>query len=453
MRKKEKTKDIISPYIPRPLQQVVHDTRGRFTVIAAHRRWGKSKMCIEEVNREAWRNPRERPQYAYLGPERTQVKMVVWDEWKQHLRNVPGINFNESELRIDFPDRMMGGKIVQGARIYLRGADNPDSLRGIYLDGVIMDEVAQMPKSVWTQVIRPALSDRLGWAMFIGTPKGKNFFYDLYVQADTGKNKKGMPVNGWKAFMFKASETGYVGADELEDAKNDMSPEEYDQEYECSFDAALQGTYYGKTMEHLRAEGGVGTYTYNPKYPVITSWDLGINDLTVIWFAQQYDGITYIIDYYEDSNKAIPHYVNVIKAKPYIYDYHIMPHDVNKRSFSTGVTRVEEFIRADLKVRVAPKLPIFDGINAVRSILPLCRFNESRCEKGLIALFHYRSALNEKLGVQQQVPIHDKYSHAADAFRYLAITLRPKKGVLGEDHTNPKLKLTQYNSEYDIFQL
>jgi len=450
---KAEVKNIISPYVPRPLQQVVHDATERFIVCIAHRRFGKSKMCIEKINRAAWANTRQRPQYAYVAPERAQVKKVVWDEWKLHLANVPGINFNESELRIDFPDRTIDNKVVQGSRIYLLGADNPDAHRGIYLDGCIMDEVSQMPKSLWTRIIRPALSDRLGWAMFIGTPHGKNFLHELYMQASTGRNKKGEPVQGWKAFMFKASETGYVAPEELEIARSEMSPEEYEQEYECSFDSTLQGTYYGRTIEHLRAEGGIGTYAYNPRYPVITSWDLGINDLTVIWFAQQYDGHTYIIDYYEDNNKPIPYYINIIKAKPYIYEYHIMPHDVNNRSFSTGVTRYEEFLRAGLKVKIAPKLPVFDGINAVRSMLPLCKFNEAKCEKGLNALFHYRSAMNERLGVAQQTPIHDKHSHAADSFRYLAITLRPQRLVIGHDYSLGKQKTTHYNSDYDIFQL
>ncbi len=446
-------KNIVSPYVPRPLQQLVHDTKERFIVCIAHRRFGKSKMCIEKINRAVWGNHLERPQYAYVAPERAQVKKVVWDEWKVHLQNVPGINYNESELRVDFPDRTIDGKVVQGARIYLGGADSPDNWRGMYLDGIVLDEMAQMPKSLWTRIVRPALSDRKGWAMFIGTPNGKDYLYELYEQARTGKNKKGEAVQGWKSFLFKASETGYVDPEELEAAKADMLLEEYEQEYECSFESTLKGTYYGRTIEHLRAEGGIGTYAYNPKYPVITSWDLGINDLTVIWFVQQYDGITYVIDYFEENNKPIPYYINIINAKSYIYDYHIMPHDVNNRSFSTGVTRYDEFKRGGLKIKIAPKLPVFDGINAVRSMLPLCKFNEAKCEKGLNALFHYRSAMNERLGVAQQAPVHDKHSHAADSFRYLALTLRPAKNLLGYDFSHGKQKITHYNSEYDIFQL
>lgn len=442
-----------SPYSPRDLQQKLQLELGRFNVVVAHRRFGKTILCVNQIIQQALSNTKQRPQLCYIAPTKEQAKRIVWKYFKEYSNFIEGINYNEAELRIDFPDRKIDGVKVAGATVYVLGAEDPDTLRGMYLDGVVMDEVAQMPKSVWSEVLAPALSDRGGWAIFIGTPKGKNYFFELYEQASKGISPDGLPIKGWKAFMFKASETGYVSQDELELAQGNMPPEMYEQEYECSFYSAIQGTYYGRTLAQLREDGGIGSYNYNPKYPVITAWDLGMNDATSIWFVQQVDNLNYLIDYHEESDRGLNYHLNIIKGKPYVYDYHVLPHDVNQRNFSTGVTRLEEIMRAGLKVKVAPKLPVFDGINATRTLLPLCRFNDKKCEKGINSLFHYRSAFNEKLGVAQQQPIHDKNSHAADAFRYLAVTLKPTKSereLYNEKHN--KLP-TRYNSNFDPFSL
>lgn len=420
-----KTKTIVSPYQPFQLQQDFHTQATRFSVVVAHRRFGKTVMCVNHIIQKLLANDKARPVYAYIAPTKEQARRIVWDYVKQYTRFIPGVTFNESALRVDFPSKTVNGKEVAGAQVYVLGAEDPDTLRGMYLDGVVLDEVAQMPKSVWAEILIPALSDRQGWAVFIGTPKGKNYFYELYEQARTGKTADGGTLANWKAFMFKASETGHLDQEALDMAQSNMTPELYAQEYECSFESAIQGTYYGKTLEMLKDEGYVGSYPYNPNFNVITAWDIGLNDATAIWFVQQIGGEVHIIDFLEESDRGLNYFVNVLNNKPYTYDYHILPHDVMVRNFSTGVTRYGELVRAGLRVTVAPKLPVFDGINSVRSMLPLCRFNEVKCKAGLNSLFHYRSQMNERLGVAAQVPLHDKHSHAADAFRYLAIALRP----------------------------
>ncbi len=401
---------VVIPYTPRPIQKVLHDSLKRFNVIVCHRRAGKTVFSINELVRKAMMNTKRRPQYAYIAPTMKQAKVIAWDYLKFYTSGIPHVKYNESELRCDLPN---------GSKILVLGAENPDSLRGLYLDGVILDEVAQMPPSVWGQVLRPALADRRGWAIFIGTPKGQNYFYDLYQRAQKD--------DGWFSATLKASETQILPQEELTALRAELSKEEYEQELECSFTAAVVGTYYGKLMEQIQKDKHLRNIPWDSTIPVVTAWDLGINGLTSIWFAQHIAGEIRLIDYYESSGEALSHYVQVIKSKPYVYDYHILPHDVKQRSLATGTTRLEQLKRLGLKVVVARKLLIKDGINSVKSLLPACYFDEVKCELGLIALRNYRSSYNETLGVFSDSPLGDRFSHAADAFRYLATTLRKPK--------------------------
>lgn len=422
---------ITIPYTPRPLQTILHENLKRFNVIVCHRRFGKTVFCINELIRKALLNNKRRPQYAYIAPTMKQAKAIAWDYVKQYTGNIPHMKYNESELKCEFPN---------GAKLFILGAENPDSLRGLYLDGVIMDEVAQMPPSVWGQVVRPALADRKGWAIFIGTPKGQNYFYDLYQKAQRDSR--------WFSIVLKASETRILDAEETQALKAELSEDEYKQEMECSFTAAVQGTYYGKIIEQIEDKKQIRQIPVDVSVPVVTSWDLGINDKTCIWFVQSVAGEMRVIDYYEASDEALPHYAKIIKEKPYVYDYHILPHDAKQRSLSTGKTRAEQLNSLGLKTRIANKVPVKDGINAVRSLLPSCFFDVTNCEKGLIALRNYRSSYNDRLGTFNENPLHDKFSHAADAFRYLAVTFR-KPNPRTQKIFNPRGNFKV--SDYDPF--
>jgi phage terminase large subunit len=167
------------PYSPRPLQREAHNSKQRFKLLVCHRRFGKTVFAVNELIKSACTSTKENPRYAYIAPLYRQAKAVAWDMLKTFSRPIPGIKYNEAELRADFPN---------GARISLYGGDNPDTLRGIYLDDCVMDEYAQMSERLWPEVIRPALSDRKGGAIFIGTPMGHNAFYNMYqnVKDDDG---------------------------------------------------------------------------------------------------------------------------------------------------------------------------------------------------------------------------------------------------------------------------
>jgi hypothetical protein len=374
-----------------------------------HRRAGKTVTCIHDLQRQALRCPRVRPRFAYLSPFLRQSKAVAWDYLRAAMSSarVAGATAHESELRVDYPG---------GAQVRLYGADNPDAMRGVYFDGIVLDEYADMDPRVWSEIIRPALADRRGWAVFIGTPRGRNAFFELWRRSQTEE--------GWFSMMLKASQSGLIPDSELELARRDLTEEQYAQEFECSFDAAVVGAYYGKLMARAEAERRVAGVPYDPSAPVWTSWDLGIRDATAIWFAQVIGREIRIIDYYEASGVDLGHYVREINARPYAYAGHIVPHDAQAKELGTGKSRLEVMESLGLRpITLAALHRVEDGINAVRMFIPKCWFDARKCARGIDALKLYRAEYDDKLQALRPQPVHDWTSHAADSFRYLALTL------------------------------
>jgi phage terminase large subunit len=409
---------ITLPYTPRSIMLPFHDRTERFACLVAHRRCGKTVAAVNDLIRDAFVIPRENVRVAYIAPYFNQSKAIAWDYVKQFTAPIPGMKYNESELRADFPN---------GARLRLFGADNYDSMRGLYFDAVVLDEPADFPVSAWPTVIRPALSDRKGKATFIGTPKGKNDFWETYHNAQTDPN--------WFCAMHKASETHILDEEELAEALRTMGEDRYAQEFECSFEAAIQGAYYGTEMKRVTEDGRIMRVPYDRALGVITAWDLGVGDSTAIWFAQVVgSGAEFrIIDYYENSGVGLDHYARVLQDKGYIYDSHILPHDVQVKELGTGKSRLETLDALGIRtVEVAPKLMIDDGIQAVRSMLDKCYFDEERCDRGIEALRQYQRDFDEKGKTWRGRPKHDWTSHGADAFRYLAVGYRPTASNWGE---------------------
>ncbi len=395
------------PYTPRALQKQVHaqlETH-RFGAAVCHRRFGKTVLAINQLIKGALTCHKERPRFAYIAPTYAQGKAVAFDYIQFYSRPVPGVAFNQSELRADYPN---GGQV----RIY--GADSPDSLRGLYFDGVVLDEFGLMPPRTFSEVIRPALSDRQGWALFLGTPAGKNQFYEVVQQSKTDP--------AWFFAEFKASQTGIIAPEELAAARKDMTADEYAQEYECSFEAAVKGAIYAAELEAARSGGRVTTVPYDPVLPVDTDWDLGVGDSTAIWFSQSLrSGELRIIDYYEASGEGLPHYAQVLKDKGYSYGTHWAPHDIAVRELGSGRSRLETAGTLGIRFNICPNIPIEDGIHAARMLFPRCYFDGARCKAGLEALQHYRRDYNQRLNEFKPTPVHDWAEHGASAFRYLAV--------------------------------
>jgi hypothetical protein len=394
------------PYKPREHQLKVHKLLEgkRFAVVVAHRRFGKTVAALNHLIREAVLNEKETPRYAYIAPTYGQAKRVAWDYLVKYTEPLGGTN-NISELRVDF----------WGRRIQLYGSDNPDSLRGQYFDGVIIDEVGDQNPKIWTDIVRPALTDRKGWCLFIGTPKGHNHFKELRDRAEKEE--------GWGLLEFKASETGVVDDIELKQAKNEMGEDKYRQEFECSFDAAVEGSYFGQILNELEEKKHMQEIPREELSRTFTAWDLGMGDSTSIWVAQLVGTEVRLIDYYENHGVGLDHYVKWIKDNDYLKAEHILPHDVRVRELGTGKSRMEMLEESGLEVKIAPRMGLDDGIQAVRRLLPRCWFNVPKVQIGLNCLRNYRRDYDEKRKIFYERPLHDWSSHGSDSFRYLALGL------------------------------
>lgn len=414
--------EVIIPYKPRPLQREIHASLKRWNLLVCHRRFGKTVFAINELIKQAVKNQQKMPRYAYVAPYYKQAKQIAWDYLKDFTRPIPGIKVNESELRVDFP---------WGARIQLFGADSPDSMRGLYLDAVVLDEYADMSPRIFSEVLRPALSDREGSAIFIGSAKGGTPFYDLWERVKDEPD--------WFVKVYKASDTGVIPDAELEDARKIMDEDEFAQEYECSWTASIKGAYYGKQLSEAQTEDRIGKVPYDPRLPVHTAWDLGVGDSTAIWFYQVLGQEIRIIDFHEDSGEGLPYYAKILDQKDYKYGEHWAPHDIQVRELGSGKSRIETAKMLGIQFRIVPNLSIDDGINAVRNTIPRCWFDAKKCELGLQALRNYRKEYDDRRQEYKPRPLHDWSSHAADAFRYLAVSLRDKQKT--KSNKQPRLQL------------
>ena len=393
-------------YKPREQQLAIHELMDskRFGVVVAHRRMGKTVSAINHLIKDALLNQKEAPRYAYIAPTYGQAKRVAWDYLVKYAEPLGGTS-NISELRVDF----------WGRRIQLFGSDNPETLRGQYFDGVILDEIGDQNPKIWTDIVRPALADRKGWCLFIGTPKGHNHFKELRDRAEK--------EDGWGLLEFKASETGVVDDTELKAARNEMGEDKYRQEFECSFDAAVEGSYYGQILNELEDKKHMQEIPREEISRTFTAWDLGMGDSTSIWVAQLVGTEVRLIDYYENHGVGLDHYVKWIKDNDYLKSEHILPHDVRVRELGTGKSRMEMLEEAGLEVKIAPRMGLDDGIQAVRRLLPRCWFNVPKVQTGLNCLRNYRRDYDEKRKIFYERPLHDWSSHGSDSFRYLALGL------------------------------
>lgn len=427
---------IVIPYSPRKHFLPLHNRKQRFAATVAHRRAGKTVAEINDKIRTALTCSLPNPRVAYIAPFYKQAKAVAWTYAKQFGLCVPNAKANESELRIDFPN---------GGQFRLYGADNIDALRGIYLDDVTLDEYADMNPRFFPEIIRPTLVDRKGRASFIGTPKGKNDFYHICEIAKANPDE-------WLFTELKASETGIIPLEELLALKKDMTEEQFLREFECSFEAAILGAYYGKELYAAKNEGRIlHKIEHDPEYHVQTAWDLGWSDDTAIWFYQVIAGEVRILEYFFANNESIDYYINyIISKKDYKYNAHYLPHDAKARTLASGGRSIQEQLTNALGgwgvVKIVPNLSVRDGIDAVKRMLSRTWFSQIDCAEGLEALMQYQREYDEQRKCFLEKPKHDWTSHPADAFRMLAIAY--------EEEYKPKLDFERKDNKiYVIDQI
>jgi hypothetical protein len=404
-------------YCPREVFEDFHDRQERWSVIVAHRRCGKTVLCINDLIYRALIEDKEDGRYAYVAPYMSQAKTIAFDYLLKYSRPVMAKS-NQAELWVE---------LINGARIRLFGADNPDALRGLYLDGVVLDEYADMKPSIFGAVLRPLLADRKGWCTFIGTPKGHNAFWEVYNNATQDKS--------WYVKVLRASQTGLLDKAELDDAAKTMTQDQYLQEFECDFESAILGAYYGKEMRQLTDGGRITEVEYDPLFPVHTAWDLGYSDDTAIWWYQVVHGEIRLLDYHSSNGQPVAFYAGIIQAREeergYTYGTHWLPHDARAKTLSSNRSVIEQLgDKIPLKtIKITPNLKLQDGIQASRLALTRAWFDH-KCTDGIECLRQYQREYDEDKKVFRDKPRHDWTSHGADAFRYLAIVWKDEAKIV-----------------------
>lgn len=394
--------------VPRaPFKAFLRSTT-RWACLVCHRRAGKTVACIQKLIKGAAEFEGKEGRFAYIAPTYTQAKDVAWAYLKQFTAPLPGVEVRESELSVTFPN---------GSRIKLYGSDNYDRLRGLYLDGVVIDEAGDQDPRAWPEVIRPALGDRKGWAVFIGTPKGKNEFYRIHRRAE------GDP--GWYTLVLKSSESGLLDQSEIDDIRKALSPEQFRQEMECDFDAAIVGAYYADALK--AAKERIGNIGPDPLMTYRAFWDIGGTgakaDATAIWVAQFIGHEVRVLDYYEAQGQPLSTHISWLRDNGYKSALCVLPHDGATHDKVHNVSFESALRQAGFEVQVVPNQGAGAAkkrIEAARRLFPQMHFNKDKTEAGRDALAWYHEKMDEKRGIGLG-PEHDWSSHGADAFGLMAV--------------------------------
>jgi phage terminase large subunit len=393
------------------------DSGYKRAIAVYHRRAGKDKSLLNIAIKKALERVGV---YYYFFPEFAQGRRVIWD----------GIDGDGFRFLDHFPKQLVEGtskqemqiRLTNGSIIQIVGTDKYDKVRGSNPVGCVFSEYAFQNPGAW-DVVRPILAENGGWAVFNSTPAGKNHFYKLYEMALTNPS--------WYTQLVTVDDSvdpvtnqRYVSEQAVQDEIDaGMSDEMVRQEFYCDFNVNVNGYYFLDYLVTAEEEGRIGKVPYDVGVPVDTWWDIGIGDSTAIWFTQTIKKEVHVIDFYQNNSVGLEHYAKALQERKYVYGSHNFPHDMEHTEFGTGRTRLEmaEDLFRGTRLNVVPKLPIEDGVNAVRMMLPKCHFDGEKCEKGLDALHNYHREFDDKLKEFKNKPVHDWSSHPADAFRYFAL--------------------------------
>lgn len=405
--------ELIIPYAPRDVFRSYHASNKRFSVTVAHRRCGKTVARLNRLIRAAVECKKLNPRFGYLCPYYVQAKEIAWAYLKHYTAPLAplGIKYHEADLSITFGHN--------NATIRLYGAENAERMRGLYFDGIAPDEAQGISAVTLRTIIMPCLADRQGWLDLSGTPKGwENLLGEVVKIARNNPDE-------WFLQVLKASETGILPKSELDIQRRLMSENEYAQEYECDFDAAITGAVYGKQIAEMEAAGRVKAGLYDKTLKVHTAWDLGYDDNTSIWFFQQAGTEVRLIDCYEASVEDLPHYVEVLESKPYEYGNHYVPHDAaNKLLAAGGKSIVQQLHNMGVKTRIVAATTQQNQIEALRMVMRNMWIDPVTCESGLAALKQYQFEFDQDRKTFRNKPKHDWSSHYADACEIIGQVLR-----------------------------
>lgn len=380
-----------------------------------HRRAGKDSFAINYAAKEAFQKTGT---YFHMLPTSKQARKVVW----QGINKDTGIRYIDQafpkELRKRTVEDEMLIELRNGSFWQCLGSDNYDAAVGTNPLGITFSEWSISNPRAW-DYMRPILAENNGFAIFIGTPRGKNFFFDQYQLA--------IKHPRWYCSLRTIDDTGLVSHQTIQDEIDAGMPESRArQEFWCSFDAENIGAIYEKWIVQLEKTGRITSVPYDPRYPVETAHDIGHRDAHAIWFVQRVGVEIRLIDYHEQKGHDLKSLLKVLREKPYVYSRHIFPHDMNKFEFGAGATISEQARQHGLHHVVAPKLSEEEGIEHVRTFLPRMTFDAVKCRRGLQALRSFRyeedgDEEGEKL-VLKTKPKHDWASHGSKALQYYVTT-------------------------------
>jgi phage terminase large subunit len=411
-----------------PLIQAFEKSDKKRFVVCWPRRAGKDITIFNLLIRAALR---KKGVYFYVFPTYAQAKRVIWDSitntgerFLDYIDQDLIANSNSQELKII---------LANGSLIQLAGSNNIDALRGTNPQGIIFSEYAWQDPGAY-QALRPILLANHGWAIFASTPFGQNHFYDLYRHAEQSPD--------WFCEKLTINDTKHISFSEIEKEREEglISEDMIQQEYFTSFNRGVEGAYYAKYVEKMILDNRIGDVPYDIGSQVHTSWDLGIRDATSIVFFETVAGSIRIIDFYENSKEGLEHYVQVVKSKPYLYGKHIAPHDIAVREFTSGIARIDKARQLGINFTVAPNLSVEDGIEAVRTMLSKVYIDKTKCDRLIKGLENYRQEWDNKHKVYKNRPLHDQWSHIADALRYMAVSLPKTRDGLSPEELDKRYR-------------
>ena len=447
-------------YKPRSQFLGFHNREQRWGVVVTHRRAGKTVALVNDLIAGALETELRKPQLAYMGPTFTQAKRIAWSYLKDYSEQFWSKPPSESELKVT----LHGDKTI-----YCLGADNPDSLRGMYLDAAVMDEYALFRPSVFTQIIRPALSDRGGWGVFASTPRGRNLFHKVFRAAQ-------LDPATYHLTYLSADTSGIIPLGELEDLRKHMDPEEFAQEYLCSFDSAMKGSIYANEVNELFSEGRAYNQDgnpdeplYDPELPTHFVFDLGFTDSTVrIAWQNAPDGGINIVNVEATNGADIFHHIESLHkfadatrgTTGGVGDVWL-PHDARAKNLQTGKSVVEQFLKEGIYPQLVPNHNVRDGISAARRIFPAVRIDLTPVNaiqadvpvtgELLEALKAYQREWDEDKMCFSERPLHNWASDYADAFRYFAVVALP--GLQSDRTSDSWLSTSRYERKLSTIEI
>jgi phage terminase large subunit len=428
----------------RPYQEPIWDAlenKGyKRLLVILPRRSGKDICCLNLLLRQALKKVGI---YYYLLPTYSQARKTIWDS----LTNT-GVRFMDyipKELVSNINSTEMKVRLVNDSLIQFLGSDNFDSLVGTNPSGCIFSEYAlQDPRAY--QFLRPALTATGGFAIFISTPRGKNHLWEMWNIATRNPND-------WFSYRLTVEDTRHIPLHEIQKelASGEMSEDLVQQEYYCSFDQGVEGSYYGKYLDRMRVKGQISIVPYETGFKVHSAWDLGVRDSTSIILFQTVGQIIRIIDFYENSKVGLEHYIEILEQKRkengWIYGKHIAPHDIRQREFTSGVSRIEMAKRMGITFTISNEIEVADGIEAVRAAFSKIWIDEKNCSVLIKHLENYRQEYDAKKKVYKPYPLHDNHSHAADAMRYLCCSLPKTRDDLSPEELEKRYQEAVYGNQ------